>query len=146
MANTLREGILAAAASILTAAGVASGHVYRSRAEALARDELPAVVVKPGAEQVTNDTRGLALRRFQIKVEIHARGTPADSVADPVAAAAHAALMADQTLGSKVARLVEEEMTEPEFADGDDTAVMVTLIYAAIYATPTADTTRLANS
>lgn len=140
--NTWRETILQAVQAALTTAGVAGGRVYRSRAEAFSRDELPAAVVKPGGEKVDNSTRGIARRRFDVRIEVHARGTPADSLADPVFAAAHTVLMADPTLGGKIVRLQEEEMGEPEFADGDDTAVMVPVIYTAIYETPAADNTR----
>jgi hypothetical protein len=144
--NTWREHILLAVVSTLTTAAVASGHIYRTRVEALARDELPAVVIKPGAEKMDNAVKGVVFRHFEFRVEVHARasgGNAADSIADPVCAAVHLALMADQTLGGSIARLVELKMAEPEFADGDDTAVMVSLIYEAIYVTRTGDNTQL---
>lgn len=143
--NTWRESILEAVRTRLVAAGVAAGNVYRSRAEAFSRDELPAVVIKPGPERVDNSSRGIASRRFLVHIEVHARGTPADSIADPVLAAVHLALMADITLGGVIHRLSEEETREPDWADGDDTAIMIAASYIAIYATPSADNTRLTN-
>lgn len=137
--NTHRETLLDAI--VTTLAGVASGGVFRSRMEAFAREALPAVVVQPVGEQVESIGKGSVGRRLEFRVEIHARGTPADSIADPVVQAAHAALMADETLGGKVRRLIEQGMAV-EFADGDDTAVMVTLTWLAVYATTTSDLSR----
>ncbi len=136
--STWRETILATVTTTLS--GVAGGRVFRSRAEAFARDELPAVVIKPAGEKVESIGKGFVGRHLELQVEIHARGTPADSIADPVVQAAHAALMADETLGGKVRRLIEQDMAV-EFADGDDTAVMVTLTFTAVYATTTQDLT-----
>jgi hypothetical protein len=143
--NTWRESILAAVMARLVAAGVAGGHVYRSRTEALTRDELPAVVVRPGGETVDNANRQLAIRRFEVLIDTHARSTPtvtADQAADPVIASIHLALMAEQTLGGVIARLAEEETVAPELVDADESAVLIQTRYTAIYSTPAADNTR----
>lgn len=146
--NTWRESILQGVVTILNGAAIGAG-VYRSRVEALAIGELPAVVVKPGMDSPDNSSRGIVVRKLEIELEFHARSTAAnpaaDSLADPVIAAAHAALMADQTLGAKVARLIEEPgMGKPEWADGDNAAVMIPVIYTAVYMTPANDLTHLA--
>lgn len=140
--TTQREQILTAVVALLSGNTPAGANVYRSRSDAFARGELPAIVVKPGAEDVDNAARGITHRSFDVHVQVFARGTPADQLADPVVLAAHALLMAEQTLGGKVARLIEKGMAEPEFADGDDTAVMIQTTYVARYATPTGDLTR----
>lgn len=141
--NTWRETILEAVKNRLISADVASGNVYRSRVEAFRRDELPAVIVKPGPERVENTSRGIAMRRFGIHIEVHARGNPAESYADVVLAAAHSALMADQTLGDVIVRLLEEETLEPSYADGDEAAISIITTYVAIYPTPTDNNTRI---
>lgn len=140
--NTHRETILQAVMMALSWQDPVAGHLYRSRQEALSRGELPAIVVKPGAEEPQVLARGLVQRAFDIHIEVHARGTPADAIADPVLAAVHFALMADETLGGTVARLIEKGLSEPEFADGDETAVQITATYTAIYPTTTGDITR----
>ena len=138
--NSHREAILQAATVLLTGATPAGAQVFRSRMEALRREELPAIVVRPGAEEVEHLARGIARRSLDLHIEVHARGTPADSMADPVVTAAHAVLMADATLGGRLARLIEKGMAV-DFADGDDTAVMVTTTYMAVYATTPQDIT-----
>lgn len=140
--NTHRETIMQAVMAALTGNTPAAGNVYRSRVEALARDELPAIVVKPGAEAVQHIATGLTQRDFEIHLEVHTRGTPADALADPIFAALHAALMADQTLGGKARRLIEKETAEPQFADGDDTAAQIIVTYSAAYITKANDITR----
>ena len=140
--NTHRDAIVQAVMAALLGNTSAGDQVFRSRVEALSRNELIAIVVKPGAEEVQHLARGLVQRGFDIHLEVHARGTPADQVADPVLAEAHAVLLADQTLGGKVARLIEKSLAEPEFADGDDTAVQITATYTATYMTTASDITR----
>ena len=140
--TTQREQILTAVVTLLLGNTPAGSNVFRSRSEALARGELPAIVIKPGAEDVDNTARGIAQRSFEVQVQVFARGTPADQIADPVVLAAHVLLMTEQTLGGKMARLIEKGTAEPDFADGDDTAVMIQTTYVARYATPAGDLTR----
>lgn len=140
--NTHRETILLAVMAAVTGATPAGNRVYRSRAEAFARDELPAIVVKPGGETPQHIATGLTQRGFDVHLEFHARGTPADQIVDPLIAAAHKVLMADQTLGGAVARLIEKETHEPEFAEADETAVHIAVTYTATYMTTATDITQ----
>ncbi|HNA67277.1 MAG TPA: hypothetical protein PLN96_05135 [Zoogloea sp.] len=141
--NTWRETILQAVMARLASAGVAAGQVYRSRTEAFARAELPAVVVKPGGERVDNSTRFIARRRFELQFEVYVRGDPVDAIADPVLATLHQALMADPTLGGIIQGLFEDGTDEPLEDDGDASAAKIQVTYLAAYATPSADNTRL---
>lgn len=141
--SSQRETLLAAVKSLLTGATPAGANVDRSRVTALNRSELPAIVIKPKGESVDNSTRGLAVRNLTIEIEVHVRGDVPDQQADPTLVAAHAALMADQTLGGKCARVIERE-TQWDFSDADQSAAMVILTYDVVYLTPTGDLTRLA--
>ena len=92
-----RETILAAVASTLVTASVASGRVYRSRKEQL--PTLPAVIVAPQSEEAVENALGLADRRISVGVEVYAKGDTPDNAADATLAAAWAALFAAPDLG-----------------------------------------------
>ena len=139
--NTHRENVLLAVMAALNGTTAAGAQVFRSRAEALAREETPAIVVKPGSEGVEQIGRGMQRINLEIKLEIHARGNPADAVADPIMATSYAVLCADQTLGGRILRLEYKGVEEPDFEDGDDTACRIVVNYNAIYITTTGDIT-----
>ena len=150
MAQTHRETILRAVTALIVGAGVAP--VFRSRRDALERKELPAIVVMPGGEQNQRLGSHRVARSFQVLVEVHAKASSepgadstADQSADPVIAALHAALFAEKTFGGKIADLIDREMQEPQFTDGDETRVAITLVYEAIYATAERDITNRIN-
>lgn len=145
--NTHRETILRAVVANIRAS--VTTPCFRSRAEAFSRNELPAIVIKPGVEQADRLANRVVKRTFQVLIEIHARAdsTPrfertADQIADGVLAEVHTVLFADKTLGGVLADLMDKEMQEPQFADGDDTAVNVTSILEAVYATTEKDITK----
>lgn len=139
---TLRKQILMYVAQVLTQ--VPNATVFRSREEALARQEGTGIFVRPEEEPVENRAgggpRGLALRNFVILITVIARapGAPeadtADDVADPVMEAAHAFLMADTTLGGLCATVIEDS-TKWEFEEGDGTAVAAEMRYMVRYQT-----------
>lgn len=151
--NTHRETILT---EVVTRLGPVAP-TFRSRSEALDRGELPAIVVKPGAEQNEKIGNGVVRRAFQIVVEVHAAAdssNPAmprtsDQIADTVIAPLHAALFVDKAagtaLGGIAGDLLDKEMQEPVFVDGDETRVAITLLYEAVYSTNEKDITTLSN-
>jgi len=140
--NTHRETVIAAVIAKLTAAGVASGRIFRSRSYALAANELPAIVIRAGNESVDNNQRTISIRTFDVELEIVVRGEPADQLADPVIAEASAAILADQSLGNTIYRIVESSIGAPELADGNGTTGLVRVTYTATYATRLNDNTQ----
>ena len=138
---SLRETLIASVVTRLTNTTPAAANVFRARVVALTRNELPAIVVKPKSERVDNNTNRISMRYFTVEIEVHVRGDVPDQQADATLVAVHAALMADQTLGGKCARIVERE-TQWDFADADQAAGMVVISYEIIYLTPTGDLTR----
>lgn len=131
---SVRETLLAAVAALLTNTTPAGANVFRSRVVALTRNELPAIVVKPKAETVDNETRKLAFRNLGIEIEVHVRGDIPDQQADATLVAIHAALMADRTLAGKCAYILETE-TQWDFADADQSAGMIVMSYDITYVT-----------
>lgn len=139
--NTHRETVIQAVIDKLNAAAVVSGRIFRSRSNALAAKELPAIVLKAGNESIDNSQRTISVRNFDVELEIVVHGDPADQLADPIIAAASAAILADQSLGDTVYRVVESSIGAPELADGNGTTGLVRVTYTATYATRINDNT-----
>jgi len=93
------ERILAAIEAALTPTAGISGQVFRDRWEALARNEMPAIVIEPQSEDddvlTTTETLTTTLR---VSVDVLISGAPLSTLADPVRVSAHALLLADATL------------------------------------------------
>lgn len=89
------ETILQAVATLLAATDGVSGRVYRDRWEAVARNEMPAIVIQPLAEDdnilTTTETLTTTLR---FTVDILCSGAGLTTLADPVRVSAHSLLMA----------------------------------------------------
>ena len=93
------EVILAGAKTILTAGltGAAAATVYRDRAEALARNELPAVALDWDSQSDSPTTHLTLTTTMPLEVDILISGTPLTLLADPIWAKAHELLMAEAT-------------------------------------------------
>lgn len=103
--SSKREQILAHIAITLGAtAGI--GTVYRSRVEAFARDEAPALVIEPIADRCQPYSTCKLDWTLDLAVVVHTRGPIPEQLADPIIVSAHALLMADRTLGNRVIDIV----------------------------------------
>lgn len=93
------EAILAGAKAILDAGltGTAAATVYRDRAEALARNEMPAVAIDWDSQSDIATTQTTLTSTMQLEVDILINGTPLTLLADPFWVAAHQLLMAEAT-------------------------------------------------
>jgi len=93
------ETILAGANAILTAGltGAAAASVYRDRAEALARNEMPAVALDWDTQSDTATTHKTLTTTMQLEVDIMISGSPLTLLADPIWVKAHELLMAEST-------------------------------------------------
>ncbi len=142
--NSYRDVILSALLTKFSGLGFAN--VYRTRLTPLQSNELPAIVFKPSAEKVDIANRSAYLRRFEVKVEAHARATSSttsDHEADKIIAAISNALGQDPTLGGLVHQTFETELLEPEYPTEDGIQTMWTVLFTFVYATNQADSTRI---
>jgi hypothetical protein len=139
--SSVRETILQAIATALTGATPAGAQVFRSRAEAMARDELPAIVVTP--EEESDQLSGQALNEstLAVAVAIHTRGEVPDQLADPVAVSAHGVLMSSSAIAA-LAHRVRKSGSRWERDEADQTAGILTTIYTVRYLHPVGDITR----
>jgi hypothetical protein len=143
--NTYKETILQAIETAIINANIAT-NVFRSRYTPLSFEngEFPAIVIKRGQESIDNLNQAIAMRRFQVRIESHARGNPSDQVADILSSQVSNLLLADQTLSGTVQRVFETEVLEPEFPDGDGIQCSIPVIYTFCYATSAKDGAKLA--
>ena len=93
------ERILAAIEAALAPTDGVSGRVFRDRWEALARNEMPAIVIEPQSESddilTTTETITTTLA---VNIDVLISGAPLSTLADPIRVSLHSLLLADATL------------------------------------------------
>lgn len=96
-----RESIVAAVTSALAGTTGVSTRIYRSRAEAFARDEAPAIIIEPAADIPRGEPVSTCKIDWTltIAVIVYTRGAIPDQLAAPIIGSLHSKLMADRTLG-----------------------------------------------
>lgn len=133
--TTKRETILAAIRTQLTGSTGVGTRIYRSRPEAFARAETPAISIEWVADDPSIDTSLPTLTwRLTARVMVITRGLIPDQIADPIVQDVHSRLTADQTLGG-VAMDVQPLVTTFELVEGDQPTGVVMCDYRIIYRT-----------
>lgn len=120
--------------------GVPVERVYRSRQQALARNEAPAIIVSPGIDAPVNAPRtiGASLGRLDqvlaVMIEVYVRGAVPDQLADPIGVHVHERMMADRTMGG-LAIEVQPDGWEPQYEQADLTAGWMAFKFLVRYRT-----------
>lgn len=109
--TTKREQILSAITSSLAGTAGVGSRIYRSRVEAFARDEAPAIVVEPDTDNAQTYSDCKLDWTLTVLVAIHTRGNIPDQLADPIAIDVHSKLMADRSLGGLVIDIVPGQVS-----------------------------------
>lgn len=130
------ETLLAALQAALAAAGIGAS-VERSRVVAIDRPELPAVVIKPKAEESVPFGTGMLRCVLTVGIEVHTRGDVPDQLADPIASAIDAAIRGSAAVSALAAKCFRSAKAW-EFADADQAAGQLTIDYQFHYLEPTA--------
>jgi hypothetical protein len=104
--SSKREQILARFETLLANTSGVNGRIYRSRQQALNRDEAPALVIEPGRDTPSVVSTCKLDWSFDVLVAIYVQGVVPDQDADPVAVSMHNELMSDRTLGGLAVDLV----------------------------------------
>lgn len=97
--SSRREQILAFMAAALEGTAQVGSRIYRSRVEAFARDEAPALVIEPGRDRAVTFSTCKLDHTLEVLVVVYTRGPIPDQLADPIVVSLHSKLMADRTLG-----------------------------------------------
>jgi hypothetical protein len=137
--TTKRESILAAIRTALTGTTGVGTRIYRSRVEAFARSEVPALVIEPINDEASIDTSLPTLTwRLGVRVMVIVRGNIPDQLADPIVQNLHSKLTADLTLGSN-AMDVQPVSISWDLVEGDQPTGVVSCDYRVLYRTSYSD-------
>jgi hypothetical protein len=136
--SSIREQIIARMVVVLAALNVASVAIpiYRSREDAFARNELPAVVLRPSDEETQALSEVLEMSTLNIHLEIIVRGSPWDALADPIVSAAHQLLMDDAVLVALFLKM-RRSGAKWEAQEADQTAGVLMQTYRITYVSQT---------
>jgi hypothetical protein len=130
-----RENILAAVRTALTGTSGVGTRIYRSRQQAFARDESPAIVIEAVNDQAIIETSLPTLTWIlTVRIAIIVRGSVPDQLADPIIVSAHSKLMADLTLGGYAMDIAPQGVTF-DMTDADQTAGVIMCDYLIRYRT-----------
>lgn len=133
---TKREQILARIATNLVGTVGVSNRIYRSRVEALARAELPAIVV----EYIKDEAEMKGSLPYLdwlliVRLTVVTRGNLPDQLADPTIESIHSKLLADITLNSLAFDIIPFRV-EFDVLDTDLPTGISMLFYKVKYRTP----------
>jgi hypothetical protein len=133
-----REQILAAVATTLAGTTGVSTRIYRSREEALQRNEAPAIIITPGpdtnqAERAQGASMCRLDQRLTIEITIYVRGAIPDQLADPIEVDLHKKLMAATDFNGLTSGRLLYLSRIPQMETGDLTVGWITTEYAAEY-------------
>ena len=141
-ANSIRERILQTLVARLNPVAThQAASVWRTPSVAITRDQCPALVVFPESESLADRANDRVTRELTVRITALARAVPpdiAETQADALLCAAHAALMLDVNLGG-LALGVREVESEWEVDDADGVAASTSARYQITYRTLIAD-------
>jgi len=130
--NSKREQIIQAVGTALAGVQGVGGRVYRSRADAIAREQSPCITYDWSNEEVLPQVTVFAERQVSIFVSVFVRGDEPDRLADPIISSVHAALMVDTTLGGLALDMALGTATF-EYESADKTAGKLTHEYQVMF-------------
>lgn len=129
-----REQILQAITTALAGTTQVSTRIYRSRVDAFARNEAPALVVEGGPERCNIVSNCKLDWTMDLIVAIYTRGITPDQLADPIRADVHAKLMANRTIGGLAIDILPTSM-DPQLEKADQPALWMVNTYSVRYRT-----------
>ena len=137
-----REQIIAAVATALVGTTGVSTRIYRSRAEAFARDEAPAIIIEPAADVPRGEPVSTCKIDWTLTVAIivYTRGAIPDQLAAPIVGSLHSKLMVDRTLGGLALDVWPGQVLHQK-EQADQTAGWTTCDYTVRYRTSITDLT-----
>jgi len=133
------ERILAAIVTAITPTTGISSRVFRDRWEAVARAEMPCIVVEPLGEEPGIVSIPFTDYALTVAVDILVSGSPLSALADPIRVNLHSRLMADRTLGG-LTHSVDPGPSEWKGEPGE--IGILSLSYRVPFRTLTADLTQ----
>lgn len=133
-----REAILQAIATALAGTVEVGDRIYRSRTEAFARNEAPALIVTAGTDSANQTPVSTCWIdwQFAVSIAIYTRGPVPEQLSASIAVDVHSRLMADRFLGGLAMDIWPTE-TQHLRDQADTTAGWTVLGYSVRYRTRT---------
>jgi len=139
--TTKRESILAAIKTTLAGTTGVGTRIWRSRVQALARQESPAIVVEPISDNAEQNTSLPTLDwSLTVRIAVIVRGDVPDQQADATVESLHSKMMADLTLGG-YAIDVQPQGVSFDLVEADQPAGVIACDYLVRYRTSLTDLT-----
>jgi len=139
--TTKRESILAAIKTTLAGTTGVGTRIWRSRVQALARQESPAIVIEPVNDNAQQNTSLPTLDwSLTVRVAVIVRGDVPDQQADATVESLHSKLMADLTLGG-YAIDIQPQGVSFDLVEADQPAGVIACDYLVRYRTSVTDLT-----
>lgn len=133
--TTRRESILSYIITALAGTTGVGTRIYRSRVEALARAESPAIVVEPISDTAQENTSLPTLDwSLTVRIAVIVRGTAPDQIADVTIQSLHSKVMADLTLGG-YSMDIQPQSVNWQLIEADQPAGVVMCDYLVRYRT-----------
>lgn len=141
--TTRRESILARIRTTLTGTSNVGTRIWRSRVQALARQESPAIIIEPVSDTPEQNTSLPTLDwSLVVRVSVVVRGDVPDQQADPIVESLHAKLMSDLTVGGNAIDIQPGNVTF-EMVDADQPTGVISCDYVVRYRTELDDLTTI---
>ena len=140
--TTKRENILAAIQAVLVGTAGVGTRIYRTRVDAVARVESPAIIIQPIRDVSAQNTSLPKLDwTMTVRVTVIERADIPDQAADDTVESVHSKIMSDLTLGG-YAIDVQPVRTEFQFLEADKPAALIGCEFEVRYRTELADLTQ----
>jgi hypothetical protein len=141
--TTRRESILSTIRTTLTGTSNVGTRIWRSRVQALARQESPAIIIEPVSDTPEQNTSLPTLDwSLVVRVSVVVRGDVPDQQADPIVESLHAKLMADLTVGGNAIDIQPGNVSF-EMVDADQPTGVISCDYLVRYRTELDDLTTI---
>jgi len=141
--TTRRESILARIRTTLTGTSNVGTRIWRSRVQALARQESPAIIIEPVSDTPEQNTSLPTLDwSLVVRVSVVVRGDVPDQQADPIVESLHAKLMSDLTVGGNAIDIQPGNVSF-EMVDADQPTGVISCDYLVRYRTELDDLTTI---
>ena len=139
--TTKRESILAAIKTTLAGTTGVGTRIWRSRVQALARQESPALVIEPISDNAEQNTSLPTLDwSLTVRIAVIVRGDVPDQQADATVESLHSKMMADLTLGG-YAIDVQPQGVSFDLVEADQPAGVIACDFLVRYRTSLTDLT-----
>lgn len=141
--TTRRESILAQIRTTLTGTSNVGTRIWRSRVQALARQESPAIIIEPVSDTPEQNTSLPTLDwSLVVRVSVVVRGDVPDQQADPIVESLHSKIMADLSVGGNAIDIQPGNVSF-EMVDADQPTGVISCDYVVRYRTELDDLTTI---